>query len=88
MTLSKHGIPTLYGQSPHPNARSILIWDTRAGPTPMGWLSGVDISGDSLDISRDGNTLLVGAGDAFGGTATVVTIVFLVVVSLAQVVLL
>eukprot|EP00435_Cladocopium_sp_Y103_P070281 s44_g35.t1 len=41
--------------------RSVLIWDTRNGPSPVGWLSGVDISGDSLDISRDGHTLLVGS---------------------------
>jgi len=41
--------------------RSVLIWDSRAGVSPMGWLSGIDISGDSLDISRDGYTLLVGS---------------------------
>ena len=40
--------------------RSVLIWDSRAGVSPMGWLSGIDICGDSLDISRDGYTLLVG----------------------------
>lgn len=41
--------------------RSVLIWDTRNGPSPVGWLFGVDISGDSMDISRDGYTLLVGS---------------------------
>lgn len=41
--------------------RSVLIWDTRNGPSPVGWLSGVDISGDSMDVSRDGHTLLVGS---------------------------
>lgn len=41
--------------------RSVLIWDSRAGVSPMGWLSGIDICGDSLDISRDGYTLLVGS---------------------------
>ena len=41
--------------------RSILIWDARSGRAPIGWMGGIDISGDSLDISRDGYTLLVGS---------------------------
>lgn len=41
--------------------RSVLIWDSRSGDTPIGWLSGINISGDSMDISRDGRTLLVGS---------------------------
>lgn len=51
--------------------RSVLIWDSRAGVSPMGWLSGIDICGDSLDISRDGYTLLVGLVPGVGGQGVV-----------------
>ena len=51
----------------NPYERSVLIWDSRAGVSPMGWLSGIDICGDSLDISRDGYTLLVGLVPGVGG---------------------
>ncbi|CAJ1413143.1 unnamed protein product, partial [Effrenium voratum] len=40
--------------------RSILIWDARSGKAPVGWISGVELAGDSLDVSRDGVTLLAG----------------------------
>ena len=52
---------SLSSLSPKVLARSILIWDARSGRAPIGWMGGIDISGDSLDISRDGYTLLVGS---------------------------
>eukprot|EP00440_Ansanella_granifera_P048013 gb/GFBE01052009.1/.p1 GENE.gb/GFBE01052009.1/~~gb/GFBE01052009.1/.p1 ORF type:complete len:642 (+),score=158.26 gb/GFBE01052009.1/:1-1926(+) len=40
--------------------RSLLMWDLRVPETTVGTLGGVELSGDSLDISRDGYTLLAG----------------------------
>eukprot|EP00439_Symbiodinium_sp_Y106_P050603 s3592_g6.t1 len=40
---------------------SVLLWDLRTPKAPSAWISGVELSGDSLDISRDGNTVLAGA---------------------------
>jgi len=41
--------------------RSVLLWDLRTPKAPSAWISGVELSGDSLDISRDGNTVLAGS---------------------------
>lgn len=40
--------------------RYVLAWDIRAPLEPILCLHGAEVAGDSLDISRDGNTLLVG----------------------------
>jgi len=41
--------------------RSVLLWDLREPKTPSAWISGVELCGDSLDVSRDGNTVLAGS---------------------------
>ncbi|CAE7814121.1 pfs-2, partial [Symbiodinium necroappetens] len=41
--------------------RSVLLWDLRTPKAPSAWISGVELSGDSLDISCDGNTVLAGS---------------------------
>jgi WD40 repeat protein len=41
--------------------RQILIWDMRAGKTPQHSMSGPELAGDAIDISRDGNSLLTGS---------------------------
>eukprot|EP00929_Paragymnodinium_shiwhaense_P038603 TRINITY_DN20386_c0_g1_i1.p1 TRINITY_DN20386_c0_g1~~TRINITY_DN20386_c0_g1_i1.p1 ORF type:complete len:646 (-),score=116.08 TRINITY_DN20386_c0_g1_i1:233-2170(-) len=40
--------------------RQILIWDMRAGRDPVGAIFGPLISGDALNLSNDGNSLLAG----------------------------
>lgn len=39
----------------------ILIWDTRSGNLPVGCISGVDLCGDALDVSKDGYRILAGS---------------------------
>lgn len=41
--------------------RQVLVWDTRAGTVPQNQISGLDLAGDAMDISRDGNTILTGS---------------------------
>mmetsp|Transcript_84693 Transcript_84693/g.238286 ORF Transcript_84693/g.238286 Transcript_84693/m.238286 type:complete len:612 (+) Transcript_84693:92-1927(+) len=41
--------------------KQILVWDLRAGSAPVAVLSGTELSGDALDMSRDGMTLLAGS---------------------------
>mmetsp|Transcript_6744 Transcript_6744/g.18455 ORF Transcript_6744/g.18455 Transcript_6744/m.18455 type:complete len:610 (-) Transcript_6744:280-2109(-) len=41
--------------------KQALLWDLRVGGNPAAVLQGTEISGDALDISRDGTTLLVGS---------------------------
>jgi len=41
--------------------KKILMWDTRVSGAPVGIISGPELSGDALDVSRDGLKLLVGS---------------------------
>ncbi|CAE8624430.1 unnamed protein product, partial [Polarella glacialis] len=41
--------------------RSVLVWDLRAPRGAVAGLSGIELSGDALDISKDGVTLLAGS---------------------------
>eukprot|EP00931_Biecheleriopsis_adriatica_P016989 TRINITY_DN12339_c0_g1_i2.p1 TRINITY_DN12339_c0_g1~~TRINITY_DN12339_c0_g1_i2.p1 ORF type:complete len:600 (+),score=97.29 TRINITY_DN12339_c0_g1_i2:67-1866(+) len=63
----------------HPHNRDIIIsagldnqtllWDLRSGTVPVGIIHGAALKGDTLSVSRDGNTLFTAshctAGDAF-----------------------
>eukprot|EP00928_Gymnodinium_smaydae_P016568 TRINITY_DN16232_c1_g2_i1.p1 TRINITY_DN16232_c1_g2~~TRINITY_DN16232_c1_g2_i1.p1 ORF type:complete len:705 (+),score=191.47 TRINITY_DN16232_c1_g2_i1:68-2182(+) len=41
--------------------RKILAWDTRVGVEPMAMFSAAEACGDCMDISRDGNQLMIGS---------------------------
>jgi len=41
--------------------KQVLVWDQRNSAAPVAAINGVELSGDSMDISRDGMTLLVGS---------------------------
>lgn len=49
--------------------RQVLLWDLRIGKDPVGTVHGTSLKGDTLGMSRDGNTLFTashcGVGDAF-----------------------
>jgi WD40 repeat protein len=40
--------------------KQALLWDLRVGESPAAVIQGTELSGDALDICRDGTTLLVG----------------------------
>jgi WD40 repeat protein len=41
--------------------KKILMWDTRVGGSPVGIITGLEMGGDALDVSRDGLALLAGS---------------------------
>jgi WD40 repeat protein len=41
--------------------RLCLVWDLRARSSPVGTISGTELAGDAMDVSRTGTTVLVGS---------------------------
>jgi len=40
--------------------RTLMVWDLREPRTPVGTIGGIEISGDSVDVAKNGMSLLVG----------------------------